>query len=170
MTFLYYLNVYNFQKILLAARKADAIALLLYAYFRRKDFPIFTDVKTWSYYQGETQLNFVGYLYLTLFYLYVTITGQSLGIYIFYNRHIQRDMQMQQLEKVHFYVTVLTLLMEQLLVFVDMFKRVLYSSHTRVHGVKFQSAVLPNGFIINPEEQQENQRHHCILCFMNLVY
>ena len=50
MTFLYYLNVYNFQKILLAARKADAIALLLYAYFRRKDFPIFTDVKTWSYY------------------------------------------------------------------------------------------------------------------------
>ena len=41
--------------------------------------------------------------------------NQSHGIYIFYNHHIYRDMQM------HCYTTVLTLWMEQLLVFVDLF-------------------------------------------------
>ena len=55
------------------------------------------------------------------------------------------------------YITVLTLLMEQLLVFV-------YSHHTRVHGVKFQSVVLPNGLIISLEGQWEGQRHDCVLC------
>ena len=40
---------------------------------------------------------------------------------LFYNRYIYRYMQMQWLEKVHLYITVLTLLMEQLVVFVGMF-------------------------------------------------
>ena len=40
---------------------------------------------------------------------------------LFYNRHIYRVMQMQQLEKVHLYIIVLTMLVEQLLVFVDRF-------------------------------------------------
>ena len=33
MTLLGYLNFYNFQKVLLATKKADVIALKLYAYF-----------------------------------------------------------------------------------------------------------------------------------------
>ena len=45
MAFSGYLNVYNFQRELLAARKADAIALKLYAYFG-KDFLTHTDAKT----------------------------------------------------------------------------------------------------------------------------
>ena len=45
MAFSGYLNVYNFQRELLAARKADAIAMKLYAYFG-KDFLTHTDAKT----------------------------------------------------------------------------------------------------------------------------
>ena len=32
-------------------------------------------------------------------------------------------------------------------------ERVVYSHHARVHGVKFQNVVLPNGLIINFEGQ-----------------
>ena len=32
-------------------------------------------------------------------------------------------------------------------------KRVIYRHHTKIHGGKFQSVVLPNGLIINFEEQ-----------------
>ena len=46
MTFSGYLKVFNFQRVLLAARKADAIEFELYAYLSRKDFPILTDAKT----------------------------------------------------------------------------------------------------------------------------
>ena len=49
-------------------------------------------------------------------------------------------------------------------------ERVVYSHHTRVHGVKFQSVVLPNGLIINLEGQWEGQRNDCVLCSMNRVY
>ena len=45
MTFSGYLNVCNFQRELLAAIKADATALELYAYFGR-DFLTHTDAKT----------------------------------------------------------------------------------------------------------------------------
>ena len=45
MAFSGYLNVYNFQRELLAARKADAIALKLYAKLK-KDFLTHTDAKT----------------------------------------------------------------------------------------------------------------------------
>ena len=59
MSFSGYLNVFNFQRVLLAARKADAIALQLYACFWRKDFPILTDTKTCSHYLGEIQLRLI---------------------------------------------------------------------------------------------------------------
>ena len=49
-------------------------------------------------------------------------------------------------------------------------KRVVYSHHAKVHGVKFQSVVLLNGLIINLEGQWEERRHDCVLCFMNRVY
>ena len=49
-------------------------------------------------------------------------------------------------------------------------KRVVYSRHTREHGVKFQSMVLSNAFIINLGVQWEGRRHDCVLCFMNRVY
>ena len=39
--------------------------------------------------------------------------------------------------------------MELLLVFEN--ERVVYGRHAKVHGVKFQSVVLPNGLIINLE-------------------
>ena len=49
-------------------------------------------------------------------------------------------------------------------------ERVVYSHNTRVHGVKFQTVILPNGLIINLEGQWEGRRHDCALCFMNRVY
>ena len=76
MTFSGYLNVYNFRRVLLAARKVDTITLQLYGYFWRKNFLILRDVKTWSHYLGET---------IRLEY----------GIHIFYNHHIYWGMQMQ---------------------------------------------------------------------------
>ena len=48
-------------------------------------------------------------------------------------------------------------------------ERVLHSHHTRVHGVKFQSVVLPDGLIISLEGQWEGRRHDCVLCFMNWI-
>ena len=51
-----------------------------------------------------------------------------------------------------------------------LYERVVYSHDTRVHGVKFQIVVLPDGLIINTEGQWEGRRHGCILCFMNRVY
>ena len=48
-------------------------------------------------------------------------------------------------------------------------ERVVYSHDTRVHDVKFQTVVLPNGLIINLEGQWEGRRHDCVLCFMNRV-
>ena len=53
------------MRVLLAARKAESIALWLYACFW-KELPIHIDAKTWSYYLGETQLNFVWYLHSIL--------------------------------------------------------------------------------------------------------
>ena len=44
-------------------------------------------------------------------------------------------------------------------------KRVVYSHGIRVHGVKFQSVILPNDLIINLERQWEGRRHDCGLCF-----
>ena len=41
----------------------------------------------------------------------------------FYNSHIYRCMQIQQLEKVHLYIIILTLLMEQLHLFVDLISK-----------------------------------------------
>ena len=49
------LNVFNFQRVLLAARKTDTIALWLYAYFLRIDLPILTDAKTCSHYLDKIQ-------------------------------------------------------------------------------------------------------------------
>ena len=42
-------------------------------------------------------------------------------------------------------------------------ERVVYSHDTRIHGVKFQAVVLPNGLIINLEGQWEGRRHDCVL-------
>ena len=49
-------------------------------------------------------------------------------------------------------------------------ERVMYSHNTRVHGVKFQCVVLPNGLIINLEGQWQDRRHDCVLRFINRVY
>ena len=57
----------------------------------------------------------------TRFFIYQHHHHRLDSIYIFNNRHIDRDMQIQYLEKVHHYIIVLTLLVEQLLVFVDRF-------------------------------------------------
>ena len=48
--------------------------------------------------------------------------------------------------------------------------KMVYGRHARVHGVKFQSVVLPNGLIINVEGYWESRRHDCVLRFMNWVY
>ena len=40
---------------------------------------------------------------------------------------------------------------------------VVYSHDMTVHGVKFQSLVLPNGFIINHEEQWKGRIHDCTM-------
>ena len=45
-----------------------------------------------------------------------------------------------------------------------------YIARTRgvkLHDVKFQTMVLPNGLIINLEEQWEGRRHDCVLYFTN---
>ena len=47
---------------------------------------------------------------------------------------------------------------------------VVYSHNTRVHGVRFQTVVLPNGLIINLQGKWEDRRDGCVLCFMNRVY
>ena len=73
----------------------------------------------------------------------------------------------------YLYIIILTLLVEQLLVFVSTLvlnEMVVYSHDTRVHGIKFQAVVLPNGLIINLEGHWEGQRHDCILSFMDQVY
>ena len=49
-------------------------------------------------------------------------------------------------------------------------EKMVYSYHTRVHGIRFQSLVLPNGLIINIEKQWEDQRHDCVLSSMNRIY
>ena len=49
-------------------------------------------------------------------------------------------------------------------------ERVVYSHNRKMHGVKFQTVVLPNGWIINLEGHWEGRRHDCVLCFMNRVY
>ena len=45
-----------------------------------------------------------------------------------------------------------------------------YSSQAKVHGLKFQSVILPNGLIINPEGLWEGRRRDFILCFINRIY
>ena len=57
----------------------------------------------------------------TRFFIYQRHHHRLDSIYILNNHHIYRDMQIQYLEKVHHYIIVLTLLVEQLLVFVDRF-------------------------------------------------
>ena len=49
-------------------------------------------------------------------------------------------------------------------------ERVVYGHDRKMHGVKFQTVVLPNGWIINLEGHWEGRRHDCVLCFMNRVY
>ena len=57
----------------------------------------------------------------TLFFIYQLHHHRLDSIYVFNNCHIYRDMQIQYMEKVYHYIIVLTLLMEQSLVFVDRF-------------------------------------------------
>ena len=44
-------------------------------------------------------------------------------------------------------------------------ERVVYNGHPRVHGVKIQSVVLPNGSIINLEGQWQGLRHDCTMLY-----
>ena len=129
--------------------------------FEKKNFPILTDAKTSSHYLREIQLNFVWCLHWGLF-ISVTITDWSNGIYIFYNCHIYRDWACAVDGKgVPLY---------NCFNFVDRTiarncrpvwnKR---AHHTKVHGIEFQSAVLPNGLIINLERQWQVWRHDCVL-------
>ena len=122
---------------LLAARKADTIPLQLYGYFWKKNFLILTDAKTSSHYLREIQLNFIN----------VTITDWSNGIYIFYNCHIYRDWVCTVDGKgvplyycFNFVDRTIARICRPVLN-----KR---AHHTKVHGIEFQSAVLPNGLII----------------------
>ena len=70
-----------------------------------------------------SKFNLVWYLHSILFITSQSENSVSHGIYIFLQPpYLQRyDMQMQQLEKVHLYVIVSTLLVDQLLVLVDRF-------------------------------------------------
>ena len=70
-----------------------------------------------------SKFNLVWYLHSILFITSQSENSMSHGIYIFLQpSYLQRyDMQMQQLEKVHLYVIVSTLLVDQLLVLVDRF-------------------------------------------------
>ena len=45
-----------------------------------------------------------------------------------------------------------------------------YSSQTKVHGIKCQRVILPNGLIINLERLWKGFRHDFILCFLNRIY
>ena len=45
-----------------------------------------------------------------------------------------------------------------------------YSSQTKVHGIKCQRVILPNGLIINLEGLWKGFRHDFILCFINRIY
>ena len=163
------MNVLNFQKVLLAARKGDAIALLLYAYFRRKDFPILTDAKARSHYLGEIQVRLI------------------FRLNFIYQRHHHRlelrnlySLQPPYLQKYADAVARKGAPLYNCFDFVGgtiacicipvLNERMIYSHNTRVHGAKFQTVVLPNGLIINLEGQWEGQRHDCVLCFMIRVY
>ena len=48
-------------------------------------------------------------------------------------------------------------------------ERLIHNGHTSAHGVKFRSAVLLNGLIINLEGQWKSRRQDCVLCFMNQI-
>ena len=155
----YYLNVFNFQKVLVAARKRDAIAY----------FPILTDAKTCSHYLGEIQVRLI----FTLNFIY--------------QRHHHRlelrnlySLQLPYLQKYADAVAGKGAPLYNCFDFVGgtiacicipvLNERVVYSHDTRVHDVKFQTVVLPSGLIINHEGQWEDRRHDCMLCFMNQVY
>ena len=60
----------------------------------------------------------------------------------------------------HIYITVLTLLIDGKIAHICRLvlnEKVVFNHQTRVHGVKFQGEVLPNGLIINLKVQSEGR-------------
>ena len=121
-----------------------------FAYFWRKDFPILTDAKTCSHYLGEIQVRLI----FTLNFIY--------------QRHHHRlelrnlySLQPPYLQKYADAVARKGAPLYNCFDFVGgtiacickpvLNERVAYSHDTRVHGIKFQAVVLPNGLIINLE-------------------
>ena len=140
-----------------------------FAYFWRKDFPILTDAKTCSHYLGEIQVRLI----FTLNFIY--------------QRHHHRlelrnlySLQPPYLQKYADAVAGKGAPLYNCFDFVGgtiaciyipvLNERVVFSHDTRVHGVTFQTVVLPNGLIINLERQWEGRRYDCVLSFMNRVY
>ena len=148
MTFSSYSNVYNFQRILLAARKEDSIPLFgwdptefrliftLDFFYQRQhhrlqpwNFPFLQPPCLQRYAdevagKGTPSYNWFGFVDGTIFRICKPVLDE----------------------------------------------KVVYSRHTKVHGVKFQIVVFPNDLITRLEGQWEGRRHNCILCFMNRVY
>ena len=85
--------------------------------FEERVLPTVTDEKKMIliFWRNPTELRLI--FTLNFIYQFITITDK-----IFYNRHIYRYMQMQQSEKVHLYMTVLTLLIEQFSYLMSCFK------------------------------------------------
>ena len=104
--------------------------------FWRKNFPIPGDAKKWPHYLGETQCNHHRLESWNLCFLqppYLqryadVVAGKGATLYNCFD----------------FVDGVIARICRPLLS-----KRVVYSHHTKVHGGKCQSVVLPNGFIIN---------------------
>ena len=104
------------------------------------------------------KFNFISYLHSILF-INVTITDQNHGLYIV--------LQPPYLQS---YVDAVAGKGAPLYNCFDYVGGTIARKDTRVHGVKCQTVVLPNGLIINLEGQWEGRRHECVLFFMNRVY
>ena len=155
----YYLKVFNFQKVLVAARKGDAIAY----------FPILTDAKTCSHYLGEIQV----WLIFTLNFIYQRhYRGLELrNLYSLKPPYLQKyvDAAAEKGAPLYNCFGFVGGLIACICIPV-LNERVVYNHDTRVHGVKFQTVVLPNGLIIKLEGQWEGRKHDCVLCFINQVF
>ena len=145
MTFSGYLNVFNFQRVVLAARKADAIDYL-----------------------GRNLTSFDIY---TRFYLSTLPSQTRSYLYFLQPPYLQRHADAVAGKGAPLYncfdIVGGTMARTRRPVLNE---RVVYSHDARVNGVKFQTVVSLVGLIINLEGLWEGRRHDCVLCFMNRVY
>ena len=163
-------NFFFFRRVPLATRKADAIPRKLYGAFEENTFlsleiqrhgliiwakPIWTlfDIYTRFYLStSPSQTRVMEFIYFTTTIFREICRCSSWKKWPLYNCFDYVDGTIA-----HICRLVLN-------------KRVIYSHHKKVYGVKFQIAVFPKVLIINLEGQWEGRRHDCVLCFMNRVY